>query len=259
MEALSLITQRPLDETSEVPLYRQLEGRLLSLIASHALDDEPLPTEKDLCTALGLSRATVRRCFEDLVEQGRVVRRRGRGTFVTRSTENGHADVSLNFTKRMEALGRVPTSRVLDLSTVPAHADLARWLGVAEGTELWRAERLRLADDVPMEHHVAFVPRALCPDLTKERLASSLYARIAEESGVLPATAEATIEAITLDEADAERLTARPGEAALRTRRITFDADGKPFEAVTILSRADHNRIIVHMGATASTFSTESF
>ena len=86
MDALTAIAREPLDSTSDTPLYRQLEDRILQVIASRMLgENDPLPPELAIGSALGLSRATVRRCFEDLVEDGRVVRRRGRGTWRPRA------------------------------------------------------------------------------------------------------------------------------------------------------------------------------
>ncbi|MEV5013480.1 FadR/GntR family transcriptional regulator [Streptomyces rochei] len=46
-----------------------------------------LPTERDLATATGASRAVVRSVLKDLADEGAVVRHVGRGTFVAPSTD----------------------------------------------------------------------------------------------------------------------------------------------------------------------------
>lgn len=79
MDMISFLASEPFDRSGDTPLYVQLKHRIALLIASQAFDTKtPLPRELEICERLELSRATVRRCFQDLVIEGRVVRKRGR-------------------------------------------------------------------------------------------------------------------------------------------------------------------------------------
>ena len=83
MDMISFLASEPFDRSGDTPLYVQLKHRIALLIASQAFDTKtPLPRELEICERLELSRATVRRCFQDLVIEGRVVRKRGQGTFI---------------------------------------------------------------------------------------------------------------------------------------------------------------------------------
>ena len=208
MNALDAICATPLDKTSDVPLYLQLKLRLMGLIATHAFDGQtPLPAEADICRALGLSRSTVRRCFRDLVDEGRVVRRRGKGTFVARYQQGRTTDVALNFSARMEALGKAPSSRILSLRQVSGTEVLRHRLRLGEKDgALWEVRRLRIADGVPMEINTAYVPESVCPALTRGRLERSLYACVAEDAGLLPTYEDAYLEAVVLDQDDVRRV-----------------------------------------------------
>ena len=201
MNALDAICATPLDKTSDVPLYLQLKLRLMGLIATHAFDGQtPLPAEAEICRALGLSRSTVRRCFKDLVDEGRVVRRRGKGTFVARYQRGRTTDVALNFSARMEALGKAPSSRILSLRQVPGTDVLRRRLRLGERDgALWEVRRLRMADGVPMETNTAYVPTAVCPALTRERVMAGLAAakRRGRQGGRPPMIDAETLERIT--------------------------------------------------------------
>lgn len=242
VDALSLITAEPLSSTSDTPLYQQLEDRLLQLIASGSLGPEtPLPTELELCRAFGLSRATVRRCFADLVDEGRVVRRRGQGTFVAPQATR-HAGPFLNFSQRMAAAGLEPSSRTLSLAQEPAPADIAQRLGRAPGAPVWRIRRLRLADGRPMTIDTAYVPVEVAGELTPPDLDRSLYALIAERTGVLPARADEVFGAVSLTDDEARDLAAKPGAAALLITRTTYDAHDAPFEVSVTLAPGDRNR-----------------
>ncbi len=114
MDVMGTLEREPLDPGSEVPLYLQLKERILQVMATHALDGQtPLPTEQEISRRLGLSRGTVRRCFRDLVDEGRVVRRRGLGTFVAHPRGARGMDIAFSFTAEVTALGMRPSSEVL--------------------------------------------------------------------------------------------------------------------------------------------------
>jgi DNA-binding transcriptional MocR family regulator len=64
------------------PAYAGLAARLRLLIAGGRVDlDLRLPSERDLCVALGVSRTTVTRAYAALVEAGFAVARQGSGTY----------------------------------------------------------------------------------------------------------------------------------------------------------------------------------
>lgn len=72
-----------LDRSSPVPLYHQIEGRLLALVRERDLAAGSLfPSENNLALEFGVTRLTVRRAIERLIQQGVLRRERGRGTFV---------------------------------------------------------------------------------------------------------------------------------------------------------------------------------
>ncbi len=63
--------------------YEHVATYLRALITrSGTKPDTPLPSETELCDELGVSRNTVRRAYELLVDDGLVVRRQGVGAFV---------------------------------------------------------------------------------------------------------------------------------------------------------------------------------
>lgn len=97
MDMISFLASEPFDRSGDTPLYVQLKHRIALLIASQAFDTKtPLPRELEICERLELSRATVRRCFQDLVIEGRVVRKRGQGTFIKPQTSAPGIDLKLH-------------------------------------------------------------------------------------------------------------------------------------------------------------------
>ncbi|MDD3485329.1 MAG: GntR family transcriptional regulator, partial [Atopobiaceae bacterium] len=142
MDALSAITADPLDHASATPLYLQLEQRILQVIATGGLDETtPLPTDQELCQNLGLSRTTVRRCYQDLVDTGSVVRRRHEGTFVCPTSTRQNLGMLLNFSAEMAREGKEATSEVLGLRRRASDRGISKRLQVPDGTEVWEIRR----------------------------------------------------------------------------------------------------------------------
>src|SRR5262245_45329011 len=73
----------PPDRTSPIPLYFQLARQLEATISRGELAPGPRPdNEIELSERLAVTRPTMRKAIERLVNQGLVVRRRGKGTVV---------------------------------------------------------------------------------------------------------------------------------------------------------------------------------
>ena len=244
MDVLETLSASPLDHDSATPLYRQLKHRILQLIATGALDKAtPLPTETQLCEALGLSRATVRRCFKDLVEEGYVRRRRGQGTYVNageRSVGLGTLYLRASTSGNLKRSGADVTSRFLGLRRTEATAVTARSLEVEEGEPLWEVNRLRLANGRAVIHELAFCPVGALPRLEEEDLLhTSIYTRIAESTNSLPERTEERIEAIMLDRHEARLLETDAGTPGVRVFTRALDITGKPLLASIGVARAD--------------------
>ncbi|ERI05497.1 GntR family transcriptional regulator [Atopobium sp. oral taxon 810] len=246
MNALETLCATPLDPESPEPLYMQLKQRILQLIAAHGFDvDEPLPSEMLLCEKLNLSRATVRRCFKDLVDSGRVIRRRGQGSFISLQPTNQGLDTIFSFSNEMKNSGQKPTSRVISLQRRVVAPSIAKHLHVRSDTEVWEIRRLRMGDGRPIRLETAYIPVDICPNLSRDDLVSSLYAHIAEASGGLPERAEEIYEAVALDSREAKLLDAQAGAPAMRVIRVTIDNFGRAFEASVLIWPGTTTRLAV--------------
>src|ERR1700749_722322 len=136
---------------SRSPLYERVESVLAGDIADGRLPPETqLPTEDGLVERFTVSRTTVRKAIQNLVERGLVEVRRGRGTFVTQPKITQELTELTGFVEDMLALGRNPTARLLDKRIVTADETVARHLELAPGTLVVRLRRVRFADLVTM-------------------------------------------------------------------------------------------------------------
>src|SRR6202011_1433116 len=113
--------------TSPIPLYESVESALAAGIADGTMPPETqLPPEEGLIERFKVSRTTVRKAIQNLVERGLVEVRRGRGTFVTEPKITQELTELTGFVEDMQVLGRTPTARLLDKRIIAADEAVAR-------------------------------------------------------------------------------------------------------------------------------------
>ncbi|RKE23069.1 GntR family transcriptional regulator [Streptomyces sp. TLI_171] len=154
--------QGTLTATAE-PKYWHLRTVLLRTMDAEFSTGQVLPNERDLSARFGVARATLRQALDQLELEGRLVRRRGIGTLIAAPR------VGIPVTDR-EAAGRTGATRsqdwkVVDCTTGPASAALARTLGLAEGEQVHTVRRLRTVQGVTVAAESLHVPSAALPHL----------------------------------------------------------------------------------------------
>jgi DNA-binding GntR family transcriptional regulator len=149
------------DRTSPVPLYYQVAQVLEQAIeAGELTPGQRLDNEIALAESLGLSRPTMRRAIQYLVDRGLLVRKRGVGTQVVHRAVRRPIELTSLYDD-LATEGRDPRTDVLRLEEIPASDNLAHVLGVPEGTAVLALERLRYADDAPLAVLRNYLPSGL--------------------------------------------------------------------------------------------------
>lgn len=236
-----------------IPLYKQLKSLVLESIRTGALKpDDQLLAESELARQYEVSKATVRQALDELEREGILYRIQGRGTFVARARVDLGPSYLDSFTVQMEALGRRPSSHVLEQMVLDAEGEVAERLSVRDGSAVFRLKRLRLADGEPMGLQVSHIPLELAPDLEKRdfRKEGSLYAVLEKDYGLIPARALETHSAVILEPDEADLLLTAHGAAALASRRLTLLVSGRPMELVFSWMRGDRYRVVLELSAT---------
>ena len=141
-----------LDSHSETPLYRQLYDEIKYAVETGVYKSgEQIPSEDKLREIYGISRITVRKALAELTEDNILIKKHGKGTFVSKVDyveKTVGADGS--FSKSCQLMGAVPGTRILLQQNEKAGKRLAEILGVSQGDEILHIERLRSVNDVPV-------------------------------------------------------------------------------------------------------------
>src|ERR1700759_3122615 len=165
-----------------MPKYYTVKRQLLDLIAS-LNPGSPVPPERELARDYGTSRTTVRQALAELVVEGRLLRRQGKGTFVAKPKVAQSLELA-SYTEGMRAHGLHPQTRILEIGYMAADEDLATRLGLPAGARTLRIHRLRLADGEPMSVDTSHLPARRFPGLRKQlNRHSSLYETLASAYG----------------------------------------------------------------------------
>ena len=217
-----------IDRGSPIPLYHQLAEQLSAAIRDGDLQPgDPFENEIAMSERIGLSRPTVRRAIQEMVDQGLLVRRRGVGTSVANRKVHRRFELSSLFDELKRA-GRHPHTVVLDLEMVN-EPRAASALDLDEGTDLFSIVRVRLVDDKPLALLHNWLPPEYS-DLTREELeATGLYEALRTRGGK-PVVARQSIGARMPTAAERRYLGLRGAQPVLTMTRMAFDVTGKAVE-----------------------------
>ncbi|QJR16738.1 GntR family transcriptional regulator [Usitatibacter palustris] len=225
-----------LDPNNSLPLYQQLQRAIREAIATRVLGpDDALPAERQLATELAVSRITVRKAIDGLVEEGVIIRRQGSGNFVAARIEKNFAKLT-SFSEDMRARGRTPHSVWLRKSEGTVTPEEAFTLQLSPGEPVFRFHRLRYADDAPMALEFATIVASSLPSLAS--VDNSLYEAL-EQAGSRPVRALQRLRALLLNAEHAKLLHAHEGDAGLLVERVGFLRDGRAVEFSQSYYRGD--------------------
>lgn len=220
-----------------LPKYHQVYLVLREQLADGRFADG-VPGELALAGQFGVARVTVRKALERLVAEGLVERAPGRGTTpVRRAPPAGQPLTGL--LENIVNLGLRTTVRVLSCEELPAPPAVAAALGVADGTPLQKAVRVRAMPEGPVSHITTWVPAALARGIGRRALERQPLLLLLEAQGVRIGRAEQTIGARLADAAVARELEVAVGSALLAVQRRVFDADERPVQWLQGLYRPD--------------------
>lgn len=135
-------------------LYQTVENDILKKIVSGELPGgSQIPTETELCKQYKVSRITVRRAVQNLIDQSLLYRLRGKGTFVNPSKLTLKRGTSTIFNLSADPqYGDKTTKSILETGLIKADAHIARELKIDNGTVVQRVARLVYIENAPLRH-----------------------------------------------------------------------------------------------------------
>ena len=201
-------------------LYVQLMRNIQKCIRSGTLHEgEYLPSQRDIAQALNISRVTVRKAIEKLVDQGLLVNRQGAGTIVCQAPVMINKELSgLNsFSEEMRSRGFITTNHWVMKQLAFPNPEERRILDINAEQQVYRLTRVRLANGLPLAFEVATIPASMIANI--HNIQESLYDALTMQ-GNRPVKAKQRIKAINCEKYICHYLALADNDAVLYIERI---------------------------------------
>lgn len=236
-----------INKRSPIPAYNQLIDIIYNQIKNRELlPNEMLPSETDLCKIYCISRTTVREAFSRLTRDGLLYTIKGKGTFVAEPKLDQIMIKIPDFYKDMAERGLKPDVKVLDVRVVKASQLVSEKLMVPLNEDVFRINRLFLADNKPYILEKKFIVCRDCKILNschEEDLLmikdQSVFDVLAGKCHICNEYAYVTIEATTIRPEEAGYLEVPVGTLAFYVDLVAYKKDSIPCGWIASIYRGD--------------------
>lgn len=222
-------------EKSGMPVYFQLANSIKEQIEKRTLAvGELIASERKVALENDISVATVRKAYEELVQQGFLKRVQGKGTFVTGTMDRRK---KIRYYPLAKGLGQIieqPDSFLLDMRKIDGDATINGYLEIEQTQRLYRIERLLIYAEQPTTFAITYLPEKMFEDLEKcERKYFENYAFyiFLEEKYGIPTISHSELLSVgRADERTAGILRVEPGYPLLEIEKIICTHKEQPYE-----------------------------
>ena len=232
---------KEINKNSPLPLYYQLKESILEAIKNEEIVvGEKIPSERELAEYHNISRMTVKKAVDILVNNDYLIKKQGRGTFVSNYKESYSISPLLSFTKEMEKKGLNYKNKILNFTKVK-DKKIAKKLNFKENDKFFRFERLRLIENKPFLLEKTYLSTKKIADLKQEELKNnSLFKLIKNKYNIKLKNAEAEIEAVILNDQIAKKMKVKEGMLGLYFEQISRDENDEIIEYTSAYYRNDN-------------------
>lgn len=234
-------------EGGESPIYRQIRNVLAKEIRCSYKAGELLPSENDLAGRFSVNRHTLRRAIDELVLEGLVERRHGRGVFVLEPAINYTIGRSTRFTETLHSQGKTTISKVLRKLLVPASEGVAKRLNLKEGIKVIFVETLREVEEKPFCIISHFLSYDLYPKVYEDYQLGSLHKFLTDHYALELRRVESVISAVLPEVDDASILNMPRQTPVLRVKSVNLDnCSNIPVEYAVTRFRGDATQLSIN-------------
>ena len=221
-----------LEYNSAVPFYEQVARSIRHDIETGKFSDtNRLPSEDALSQSYAVSRITIRRAVNELVETGLVEKKQGKGTFICRQKFAKDIKNLQSFSEMCRHMNMKPGGQMLENKLVLADDKIQKQLNLEPGSYVVYISRLRTADGEPVAIEKNYFPVKYSFLLEKQFNDNSLFECLQEEAKVRVASSEKRIELCRATAEEAKLMKVKKGTPLLYIKSVTYTYDREPLYA----------------------------
>ena len=226
-----------------IPLYFQIEKKLREKISKSEIVNEngTLPSEEQLCKTFGVSRITMRKALSELVLDGLIMRKAGRGTFVLPKKENSFSVQLVGDFDELVTRGTQSRMKLLRQKLINAPPEIRKKLNLGDEKRVYFYEGVRQIGKNPYSFFNIYVPIEIGRFFTQSDLKgkTTIFNLIEGKTDTQIIEADQIINASIVSKKVSKYLKLKIGEAILSAERIYFSRERKPVELAISYYRPD--------------------
>ena len=215
------------------PLYIQVKKRITeSLVSAEWSPGKSIPSEVELAKKYNVSQGTVRKAIDDLAADKILIRRQGKGTFVSTHNEE---NIQLRFLRLTEKSGKKEKleNKLISFEREKASNQIAKALGINTSSTLISIKRLLTFNGKPLILDFIKIPSGFFRGLTSEKVVEkkgSMYRMYETDFGIQMLHADEKIKAVAANKESSSILNISEGSPLLSVERLSYTYDAKPIE-----------------------------
>lgn len=240
---------KQLEREGPLTLTYQLTEELRKLVMTQYKPGDLFLSDKEIVANYNVSVITVRNAVENLVSEGLLVRKRGKGTFLTDKKISTNITVLQSGTELFKAKGIDSDIELISADIVEAGRSLSKQFGIKYHTPLYRLVRVRKIDGEPYSIETSYFTTDICRDIVDLYKGNSLYAFLKEQYDICVMKSHETYSAILLDEDCARLLDQKKKCPAFHMDGIVYDQYDRLISIEESIYRADKYEIVVDTNA----------
>lgn len=235
----------PLHKNSMVPLYLQLAERLNQSIQDGTYGEgEKIPSEQELMERYEVSRVTVRLAMRELLEDGRIIRKQGMGTFVRQRVISQDMDEIFGLYPSLVRRGLNPATKILSYDFEAPAFEVRKHLELRREDQVLRMIRQFLLGKSILLVGQIHIPRSIAEHWTQDEAVHTNSFRLIEENAGIPIhNSDVKITAATASPPMSKWLGLPKGSPLLQVRRLAYSVEKRPVEYTVFSFRADSYEI----------------
>jgi len=228
---------------SGIPLYIQIEDYIREKVETGELKTgEKIPSEELLCEKFNVSKITVIRALRDLVNEGIIYRKQGKGSFVKEPNYKEDLNKFANFKNIYTWSQGKAEHKILEWHTIKPSEEIRNRMKLTKEDKVLEIVRLRLFKGGPVAFERTYIPDNLIPSLEEKRELFEkkfIYDIFKTMPQISPEGSQIIIKPILADEFYAKTLEVAVGDPLLLWDRTTYSKDEKSIEFSIFCARGD--------------------
>lgn len=189
-----------------------------------------LPTEEELIKRLNVSKNTIRKAIEILVNKGYIYRVQGSGIFLREFSKLGCVDMKdMNGLTKQFSSEKLE-SKVLKFSLINADEEIANKMKCSVNTKVYYLKRVRYLNGESLEIEESYYNKDVIPYLSEEICTDSIFNYIRNDLKLKIGFADRIISCEKLNEEEAKLLNLNKDDPTLVLNNIVFLNSGVVFD-----------------------------